>query len=362
MAIRNPSAHAALPYPNDPSDRIHGTEHASRAHDPSSIDTPSRLGDSAIDRVNVARRRLSRLLVAGCLGLALSTSSGCSTFSGACKTFQGQGCIDEFMLNHRHRVMAARAWYRESACMKDHCHLKHVKRGFMDAYAEVAAGGPGCVPAIAPRDYWGWRYQSADGNGAVNAWFEGYPLGVKAAEQDGMVNSNQISMSQFSTQTRATSPGAVAAGTTAANPTGQPVAVPGGYINAKGEFVDHNGNVIGTGTVEDRAVGEAEAESDGGLFDAPADMPASNAPAIDAPTPDALDRLDDDLSYQSEAYQSEADGSAVVELDDNTYRFGDPSEQEIDAVIDDIFGKPQSEASADASNDSNLQSIPFTFE
>src|SRR6056297_889315 len=122
------------------------------------------------------RGRLARLIAIGCLGTLITTSVGCTTLSNSGQALCDTEFIDDFMVNHRNSVMASRAWYRERAHFKDHCHQREVKKGFMDGYNDVAGGGTGCIPAVAPRDYWGWRYQTADGNAAVNSWFEGYPL------------------------------------------------------------------------------------------------------------------------------------------------------------------------------------------
>ena len=60
---------------------------------------------------------------------------------------------------------------------------------------DVADGGTGCTPAFPPRDLWGWKYQSCEGQARVAAWFAGYPHGARAAEEDGIGNWNQIQTS-----------------------------------------------------------------------------------------------------------------------------------------------------------------------
>ena len=96
------------------------------------------------------------------------------------------------MIGYRNSVLAAKAWHNEKHCHKKHCHLSDLKNGFMQGYSDVATGSDGCVPAVAPRSYMGWKYQTPDGQARVNAWFEGYPLGVRAAERDGVGNWGQI--------------------------------------------------------------------------------------------------------------------------------------------------------------------------
>ena len=127
-----------------------------------------------------------RAIAVGCLGAMSLGLTGCSIINGACRSLKQQECLDEFMIGYRNQALAAKAWHRVKNCYKNKTYYDDFKTGFFAGYADVAAGGPGCTPAVAPTSYWGWRYQSRDGQAAVNAYFEGYPLGVKAAEQDGV--------------------------------------------------------------------------------------------------------------------------------------------------------------------------------
>src|SRR6056297_4291308 len=128
---------------------------------------PSRLGFGT-------RRSLRRWLAAGCLGLAVLGSSGCTITSGLCKSVTETDCIDDFMIGYRNRAMAEKAWHCQKHQLGHHRFGREYKAGFIDGYLEVASGGSGCTPALAPSDYWGWRYQSAQGQAAVNSWFQGF--------------------------------------------------------------------------------------------------------------------------------------------------------------------------------------------
>ncbi|MEM9646047.1 MAG: hypothetical protein AAF989_13750, partial [Planctomycetota bacterium] len=287
----------------------------------------------------------------------MTASTGCSIFSNAAVAVRRHECIDEFMMTHRQRVMAARAWHRHKACMKNHCHLDDVKRGFMDAYQEVAEGGSGCVPAVAPRSYWGWRYQSADGNGAVNAWYEGYPLGVKAAEQDGVGHYNDIQTANFQTRTSATPNPAI--GSEPMPALGQVpapierVRVPGGYLDPNGNLYDDQGNLIGKGTIEDKAVETGAANMEAAAPPPPVeDSAAFDAETFPAPTSvasesavDATESLQPESEYSAN-FSDQSDALVTsTEYKPSSYQLDDPSKEEIDAVIDDIFGKPQTSSS-----------------
>ncbi|MGB7345810.1 MAG: hypothetical protein WBD20_16460 [Pirellulaceae bacterium] len=120
------------------------------------------------------------------------SATGCSLTSGACRAVKQHDGLDNFMIGYRNQVLAARAWHEHKHCYANRSHQRDFKAGFMQGYADVANGSNGCVPSVAPSSYWGWRYQSADGQNAVNAWFAGYPLGAQLAEQDGVNNWSNI--------------------------------------------------------------------------------------------------------------------------------------------------------------------------
>jgi hypothetical protein len=127
-----------------------------------------------------------------CIASLAFSATGCSLTSGACRAVKRHDGLDNFMIGYRNQVLAARAWHEHKHCYANRSHQRDFKAGFMKGYADVANGSNGCVPSVAPPEYWGWRYQSADGQNAVNAWFAGYPLGAQLAEQDGVNNWSNI--------------------------------------------------------------------------------------------------------------------------------------------------------------------------
>ncbi len=138
------------------------------------------------------RQRLRSFILWSTAALMTAGSSGCNMVSGLQRELHKAQFLDDFMIAHRNKVMAAKAWFREEACHSNEAHLDEFKAGFLQGYADVANGASGCLPAVAPSQYWGWRYQSPDGQAAINAWFAGYPLGAKAAEQDGVGNWGNV--------------------------------------------------------------------------------------------------------------------------------------------------------------------------
>lgn len=132
-------------------------------------------------------RLLARpILHATCVGLLAVSCGGCTLLSGARIALKRSDTCDEFLIGYRNRAMAEDAWHHAKRQFRNHHRCKDLKTGFIAGYMEVADGGDGCTPTICPPDYWGWQYQSPHGKQCVNAWFEGFPYGVKAAEQDGV--------------------------------------------------------------------------------------------------------------------------------------------------------------------------------
>lgn len=118
-------------------------------------------------------------------------------------TIQSVGCVSqpggmlEGPINgYRNHVWANRAYnLRYSNCDRDF--PEHFKQGFIDGYNDVCNGGDGYVPAVPPNDYWSFQYQSPEGAKCVNTWFKAYPLGVKAAREDGSGSFHEVYTSKM---------------------------------------------------------------------------------------------------------------------------------------------------------------------
>ncbi len=144
--------------------------------------------DARSDRL---RKRL-RFASAVAAALLLSTSTGCTVLPGLAQALDYSEECDEAVMGYRNSAYAAKAWYKRKPCYRNRQHLDDFGAGFRAGYEDVANGGNGCTPAFAPREYWSWKYQSPVGQQRVAAWFAGYPLGAKAAEEDGLGNYAQI--------------------------------------------------------------------------------------------------------------------------------------------------------------------------
>ena len=112
--------------------------------------------------------------------------AGCTAFTGLNNSWQYNGYWNQTMMGQRNKSSASKAWH----CRKHHfCNEKYMKefsQGFKAGYMDIADGGTGCTPAFPPREYWGWKYQSCEGQARVAAWYSGFPHGARAAEEDGI--------------------------------------------------------------------------------------------------------------------------------------------------------------------------------
>jgi hypothetical protein len=145
-------------------------------------------------RQQSVRRRLG-LTALLLLGAAFVPSAGCTALTGINSSWQYNGYWNNGMMFMRNGSLAMKAWHSRKHCFANQQHLKDFHRGFKAGYMQVADGGDGCTPAFPPREYWGWKYQSHEGQARVAAWFSGFPHGARAAEEDGIGNWYQIQTS-----------------------------------------------------------------------------------------------------------------------------------------------------------------------
>jgi hypothetical protein len=157
-----------------------------------------------VDRVNKKRAsdkstskwlrwQLCAVLVTGS---ALVPTTGCTALTGVQQAWTYNSYWNEGIMGYRHTCMASKAWHGRKHYFANQPNLKDFARGFKAGYMSVADGGDGCTPAFPPREYWGWKYQSCEGQARVSAWFSGYPHGVQAAEQEGIGGWTQIQTSK----------------------------------------------------------------------------------------------------------------------------------------------------------------------
>nr|WP_231602598.1 hypothetical protein [Neorhodopirellula pilleata] len=325
------------------------------------------------------RIRLQRILLGLSLGLVATGMTGCTMLGGLQSKVSNSDCLDEFMVSHRNKVMAARAWMKVRHCYRNHCYPKDLQAGFIAGYLEVATGGSGCTPTVVSPQYWGWRHQCGNGQAAINAWFEGFPLGAKAAEQDGIGAYNQIrlntvqytmpSMTGTAMPTPAVEPCEIDMMTVPmAVPMTAPIhatGLPPGVVLGEGETL-----VPGKVFMQDVSEAEADLQSSSDQPDADIDgVPGATPPAMPKdvspqnlkPNTNAEPIKEDPFANDLSRYQpqnrdinqlvsksgQESNELSQVELTpvlpSNSFALPDevaePSQAEIDSVIEEIFGK-----------------------
>jgi hypothetical protein len=133
-----------------------------------------------------------RSIIAAILAAVVLPLGGCTAMHNS---WTYNSYWNEKMLRDKNTVAARRAWHARSACFANQKDLKDFARGFRAGYMDIADGGTGCLPTFPPREYWGWKYQSCEGQAKVAAWFAGFPHGARAAEEDGIGNYSQIQTS-----------------------------------------------------------------------------------------------------------------------------------------------------------------------
>ena len=120
----------------------------------------------------------------GLAALVLATSTGCTGLNHWCTELRG--CVSNHMVDYSNRALAERAWIKRKQRYCNFQYQQEFKDGFITGYLNVADGGDGCTPTIAPEKYWGWAYQTPHGQAAISNFFQGFPFGARAAEEDGV--------------------------------------------------------------------------------------------------------------------------------------------------------------------------------
>ena len=158
-------------------------------------DSPAFAGSGVRGRLQGHRRGATRILILGCAAVALISSTGCTLTRGLQNSIAYNEQTDDFVLGWRNQVWAKRAYNRQAEFLPVGEFPGSFREGFIAGYISVASGGNGCTPSLPPRKFWSWKYQSPEGQCKVNAWYEGFPYGAKAAEEDGLGNYRGIQVS-----------------------------------------------------------------------------------------------------------------------------------------------------------------------
>jgi hypothetical protein len=135
------------------------------------------------------------LCSAGCTALTAPATLVTGPVHGIKEQLQYNDEADELITGWRNLVYSQNAWRQHRPQFEAHPYVNDFGYGFRAGYCSVASGGNGCPPPVAPRRYWSWKYQTPEGQAKVAAWFEGFPHGVRAAEEEGIGNWSEIQVS-----------------------------------------------------------------------------------------------------------------------------------------------------------------------
>jgi hypothetical protein len=316
-----------------------GSQMAIRALSASSAPTKNTTAATVVDgtAANLNRRELgvtARLLVIGCLGILVAGSTGCTLTSGVRRIFSTQECVDDFMVSYRNRALAEKAWYRLKDRFPKDRYSREFKDGFISGYVDIASGGYGCSPSVAPSRYWGWRYQSGHGQQAVNSWFHAFPLGVQAGEQDGVGNWQQIRTNGMAS-TNLVIPATGGEGSEATNP----FDIEEEFVPLPDTIETFDSGAAGSGAFEGARTERTQPSLDLAVEQLPSAM-VNDGPELElVMQPRVVGRLN----------------AATVSVGNN---MNDQALETTPVVIDDIFGS----SSEPIFNDTDSSELPFTFE
>lgn len=144
---------------------------------------------------SVASRFKRVVLSAASVAVLVTGLTGCTTLHNGWEAMHNNGSWNDTVIVLRNRSFSAKAWHRRKHNFCRERYIKDFCAGFRQGYEDVAGGAGECTPAFPPQSYWGWEFQSAEGQARTAAWFAGYPHGARAAEEDGVAHWNQIQMS-----------------------------------------------------------------------------------------------------------------------------------------------------------------------
>ena len=93
------------------------------------------------------------------------------------------GCASftDYKYEHTQRSRARSAWRDHGSNCKPNCYGKDYERGWKDGFYDVATGGKGCPPVVAPVSYWKPSQILEDHDRARNTYYSGFQDGVACA-------------------------------------------------------------------------------------------------------------------------------------------------------------------------------------
>lgn len=100
--------------------------------------------------------------------------------------------LDKMVVKHAAKKCAHQSLKNLSCQCKDKP-SKAFRKGYREAYIDIALGDSGTVPPVPPEEYWAAHYRTPAGYIEIQEWFTGYKLGAEHALADGRQEYSKIS-------------------------------------------------------------------------------------------------------------------------------------------------------------------------
>lgn len=102
-----------------------------------------------------------------------------------------QADLDKFVVKHAAKKCARESLKTISCNCKDKP-SKSFRKGYQQAYVDIALGDSGEVPPVPPEEYWAAQYRTPEGYMEIQEWFTGYKLGAEHALSGGRYDYDNI--------------------------------------------------------------------------------------------------------------------------------------------------------------------------
>ncbi|WP_417381693.1 hypothetical protein [Gimesia sp.] len=102
-----------------------------------------------------------------------------------------QADLDKIVVKHAAKKCARESLKTISCNCKDKP-SKAFRKGYQQAYIDIALGESGEVPPVPPEEYWAAHYRTPEGYLEIQEWFTGYKLGAEHALSGGRYDYDEI--------------------------------------------------------------------------------------------------------------------------------------------------------------------------
>ena len=95
------------------------------------------------------------------------------------------GCasFNDSRYEHTQKARAKAAWRCVPDQVKQHCYPKDYEKGWKDGFYDVATGGKGCPPVVAPQEYWRPEQILENCDNRRHAYYHGFQDGAACASR-----------------------------------------------------------------------------------------------------------------------------------------------------------------------------------